>query len=237
MVPTCPSWVWKLHSKGCSPGAVTVNSIALLSPGASSGISAEIGSGPLVGGEAAVVGPLRGHAAHRQPDLPRLHREVIGGEDVVVLGLQRDLLHAVGGRGDPAEVRVGGRRRRGRPTAVVPAAANQHAAREDEPDHQRSDLPHPAGRLVPQHLHRGPKVRVAGPSGAGSATVGAASSSSPPWSTEPGSPAERAPGTGSGRTSRASHGSASPAASRTASSRPAVKPHTTMSATPNAGPM
>jgi hypothetical protein len=49
IVPVWPSWTWKLHSKGCSPGSVTVNSMVVLSPGASSGISAAIGSGPSSG--------------------------------------------------------------------------------------------------------------------------------------------------------------------------------------------
>ena len=96
---------------------------------------------------------------------------------------------------------------------------------------QRGRAPPPA-RERPSP-HRGGTVRVGGPSGAGSATVGAAASSSPPSSTR--SRAARTGRTadaGSGRTSRRVprlRPGRPPRGSRRAG--PAVKPHTTMSAT------
>src|SRR4051812_6974773 len=78
--------------------------------------------GALAGPEPEVVGQLRGRVGHGQPDLAGCDGEVVGREDVVVLGLQGDLLDAVGIRGDLAQVAVR-RRRRGRGAAAVPAAA------------------------------------------------------------------------------------------------------------------
>src|SRR4051812_43485074 len=61
--------------------------------------------GPLVQGEPEVVGQLRPHVHDRQPDLPGRDGEGVRREDVVVLRLQCDLLHALGVHDHPSEIR------------------------------------------------------------------------------------------------------------------------------------
>src|SRR3954454_19019710 len=75
--------------------------------------------------EVEVVGRLLGHVHHGQPHLPGGDGEVVGGEDVVVLRLQGDLLDAVGRDRHLADpVRGRGRGTRGR-RGVASAAGQQ----------------------------------------------------------------------------------------------------------------
>ena len=239
IVPTWSSCTWKVHSKGYSPGAVDLELDGhLLAGGEQVDLRADRPRGPR-------PGVKRKLCTICSPTLITVSRtgagrdgEGVGQEDVVVLGLQGDLLDAVGRGGHLADAGPRLRRRRGR----GPRRRTRTAGRPPTAAPERGPrAPASCAHRSRNRTRRGPVGTALGDHRGGRVVGTAAGTSSlldrrrRRHRCRAASRRARRPAAGGGRRGRPTAAPARPRSS-TRRAAPAVKPQTTMSATAKAGP-